>query len=374
MNRTKLLGEMPRQVTKLFQVRTKAVQPTEEQYERIKPFLLREFAPEELYIRQMELANDQYDRSNERFDIGYLRRFNETIVGRSVLIGHEYGTAPVGRFFQSSVGEGANGWQWVIPWFYMPKSDGNALFRDNIDSGVWSYVSIGAYVDYAGLICDICGGRYYPWYADESEAQCPHISGEAYDGTPCRTTWTTEKSDMSQVEAVEGSIVYLGCQYDAAVAKSAETDQASIERKLVYISRNPITGTEPNGGDSMLTEEQIKALQDENNRLKTSEQTAAKLAEDRKTELEALKPKAEAGETYVTDLREEIVRIGTLLGEEKAAQFVSENVHDVSKLKELKAEYETRWAAKQPPKPQSELPENGTTETRAADERAYEII
>lgn len=379
MNKTmKQLGEMPRSVTKLFQVRTKAAVPTEEQLARIKPYLLREFSADELYIRQMELANDQYDRSNERFDMGYLQRFNETIVGKSVLIGHEYGTAPVGRFFQSSIGEGSNGWQWVIPWFYMPMSDGNRLFRDNIDSGVWSYVSIGCYVDYAGLICDICGGRYYPWYADESEAHCPHISGETYEGQVCRMTWTTEKSDMSQVEAVEGSIVYLGCQYDAAVAKSAEMGQASIERKLVYISGHPgeFPGAKSNGGDSMLTEAEQKALQDENLKLKTSEQTAAKLAEDRKAEVEALTPKAEAGVQYVTDLREEIVRLGVLLGEEKSAQFTSENVSDVVKLKELKSEYEKRWEAKQPPKPQAELPtgNDAPAATTARDERAFQVI
>jgi len=132
-------------MTKVLQVLTLAAEPSEKQVEMIRPYLLRDFSPDELYIRQMELANDQVDRSFERFDRGYLKRFAETIVGKSVLTGHEYGNAPVGRFFDAAVAKGANGWQWVKPWFYMPKSPGNQLARDNIDSGVWSYVSIGAY-------------------------------------------------------------------------------------------------------------------------------------------------------------------------------------------------------------------------------------
>lgn len=369
MNKTKIRGEMPTSLVKVLQVRTKLVEPTEEQYERIKPYLLRDFPREDLYIRQMELANDQYDRSFERFDLGHLRRFADTIVGKSVLIGHEYGAAPVGRFFQASVGEGSNGWQWVMPWFYMPISEGNALSRDNIDSGVWSYVSIGASVDYSGLICDICGGRYYPWTSDDTEARCPHIVGETYEGRVCRTTWTAERSDMSQVEAVEGSIVYLGCQYDAAISKSAETDRASIERKLAYITDNPT-----NGGETMLTEEQIKQLQEENQRLKTENQAHSVTLKSLTEERDALKAKAEAGDQYVTDLREEIIRIGTLLGEEKSAQFVAENVSDVAKLKELAAEYSKRWTEKQPPKPQGELPSGDAAPSTRAGSRAYEVI
>lgn len=220
MNKREQLAMRP--TMKVLQVETRAVEPDEGHLAQIRPYLLRDFPIEDLYIRKIMLANDQVDRSFERFDVGYLKRFAETIVGKSVLVGHEYGTAPVGRFFAADVEVDERGWNWVAPWFYMPKSDGNALARDSIDSGVWSYASIGASVDYEGLRCDICGRPYYYWLSKaDSDERCPHIMGEVYDGQVCTATWDSTMSDMNRVEAVEGSIVYLGCQYEAAVAKSA---------------------------------------------------------------------------------------------------------------------------------------------------------
>jgi len=218
-------------IQRTVQVMTRAVQPTEEQIELIRPYLLRDFPIEDLYIREVRLANDQHDRSGERFDKGYLQRFAETALGRSVLVGHNYGTAPVGRFFQAKV-EKSDGWLWLVQSFYMPVSDGNQLARDNIDSGVWSFVSIGAAVDYAGFICDICGVPYLPWYRGEDESVCPHICGQTHDGKAATATWTSTRSDMSKVEEVEGSIVYLGCQYEAAISKVAGQHKTMEEAKM----------------------------------------------------------------------------------------------------------------------------------------------
>jgi hypothetical protein len=362
--------ELPQSLTKVLQVVTKAVTPTDQQIERIRPYLLRDFSPDELYIRQMELANDQYDRSDERFDAGYLRRFAETIVGKSVLMGHRHSAEPLGRFFEASVGVGSNNWQWVLPWFYMPKSPGNQLARDNIDSGVWSYVSIGANVDYAGLVCDICGQCYLPWLAkDETAPECPHIAGKEYNGRRCTLTWDSSRSDLSKVEAVEGSIVYLGCQYDAAIAKAAETTGQLQERKQLFVDSN-IKSTITTGGESMLTEAEVKALQDENERLKTE-------AEASKAKIEELTPKAADGDKYRAALKAEIVRLAVLIGDEESAKCVTEVVDDVTKLEGIKASYEKRWDEKQPPKGQGEVGKTGETnnpETRPVDDRAFRVI
>lgn len=238
-------------LVRVFHVQTEVIQPTQAQIDAIQPYLLRDFPVEELYVRQMRLANDQYDRSYERFDRGYLKRFAETIPGKSVMVGHDHGSAPVGRFFEACLAKDSNGWNWVRASFYMPRSAGNELARDSIDSGIWTYCSIGARVDLRGLICDICGQPYFGGFDWETaeRAYCPHLMGDDYDGEVCRCTWDSKCSDMGRVEAVEGSIVYLGCQYEAAVSKSAEQSEGARAYKETLLLRGAVPSHSPPTAD-----------------------------------------------------------------------------------------------------------------------------
>jgi hypothetical protein len=279
----------------------------------------------------MMLANDQPDRSHERFDLGYLGRFSETIQGKSVLVGHDYGSVPVGKFFDSEIIKAENEWQWVAPWFYMPISPGNQLDRDNIDSGVWSYVSIGASVDYAGLVCDICGQAYYPWLSNDASApECPHVLGRSYDGRVATATWTTSRSDMIKVEAVEGSIVYLGCQYDAAIAKSVEQSDELQKRKLECISDEAIqlSNTPPSrrdqGGSSL--EELLKALGVE------SAEAAITKFNELKEQIKSLGSLAEVGKKLTDSIRAEIKAHLAFLEQPEAIQNAYDHIDDVEEL------------------------------------------
>jgi hypothetical protein len=368
------IKELPATLTKVLQVQTKAVTPTDEQIERIRPFLLRDFNPDELYVRRMLLANDQYDRSHERFDMGYLTRFAETTVGKSVLGGHDHKSAPIARFFGSGVVKDENGWQWLETFFYMPTSTGNQLARDNIDSGVWSYVSIGANIDYAGMICDICGGHYIPWYGPESEPTCQHMVGQTYDGRICTVTWTAAKSNMAKVEVVEGSIVYLGCQYDAAIGKSAAEIGELQAAKSLYVE-NSVKPTEERTNDVEL-EARIKELEAANADLtSTVTELTAKNAELTE-QVAKLDPLAKNGEQYITDTKAEIVRVATQLGEESAYKFVVEKVDDLEKLKEIEKELGKKLDEKFPPTGKAEI--NGGTgkpESKSiANDRSFSII
>lgn len=331
MNKTELLASA-RSTVKVLRVETRAVEPDEDHMAQIRPFLLRDWPIEDLYIRKLMLANDQVDRSHERFDLGYLKRFAETIVGKSVLVGHDYGTAPVGRFFAADVETDDRGWNWVAPWFYMPRSGGNELARDNIDSGVWSYVSIGAAVDYAGLTCDICGKPYY--VKDSDGILCPHYAGEVYDEVVCTTTWTADRSDMDQVEAVEGSIVYLGCQYEAAVAKSAsaQSDLRSMKENLLQNEVNKMPPTT----DGNPTHEHDEHL--------------AKISE-LETKITALEPMAEVGTKLLARLVDNIKRLAACLDDAVTPSVVG-YITDVDELVALEARLDEAWAAKNPSAPQ----------------------
>jgi hypothetical protein len=354
-DKRKLL-DVERPVLKVLNVATRAADPTPDQLAQIRPFFLRDFEPEGIYIRQMMLANDQVDRSGERFDTGYLQRFAETIIGKSVLVGHDYGNAPIGRFFDASVERDEQGWQWVAPWFYMPVSAGNELERDNIDAGVWSYVSIGAAVDYGGLICDICHAPYYYWLAnDESAPQCPHIVGEAYDGTVCTATWTAERSNMNRVEAVEGSIVYLGCQYEAAVSKSATQSDEARTAKLALVDNPP-----PQADQTEVSSMNIEELQ---------AQLSAKTAEcdEALAQCSDLTAKAEIGERLKARLVDEIKRLSACLGDEITPTVV-DLITDVEKLIDLESKQSAAWAEKRgAPEPHSkvEVPEPTSESTPA---------
>jgi hypothetical protein len=372
----KTTKEMPSNLPKILEVRTKVAEATQADLDKIRPFLLRDFSLDDLYIREMWLANDQVDRSGEQFDSGYLQRFAETIVGKSVLVGHEYGNAPIGRFFKAEVKRDAKGWLWVVPAFYMPKAAGNELERDNIDSGVWSYVSIGSHVDYAGLTCSICGHAYYPWYTPDGEDYCPHIIGQSYDGATCQAVWTTDRSDMSKVEAVEGSIVYLGCQYEAAISKSAESESLLKTSKIEELTkRSGQLGHEHTmkGGNPMDWEARAKELEAENERLK---EAAEKLPEA-EAKLKDAEPKIKAGEAYITHLKSEIIRIGGILDEPESAKLVADSTDDVEKLKTALKEYEARLDKKFPPAGKGAIPDGATKTTEAPverDARAYSVI
>lgn len=371
---------LDRPLLKILEVRTKAITPSEEQLAMIRPFLLREFEPEELYIREVLLANDQVDRSFERFDMGYLKRFAETIKGKSVLVGHDYGAAPVGRFFNADITRGERDWQWVRTWFYMPTSPGNQLARDNIDSGVWSYVSIGAAVDYAGLICDICGQPYYYWYGDDEDAYCPHIAGRAYNDKVCTLTWDSNRSDTSKVEAVEGSIVYLGCQYDAAIAKSAAQSEANTRAKAARLESH---NTPPDGRqkeavvmsdtaamESLQAELAAKAKECDALTGKVGEfEARIKELEGRISELEPLEARAKEADRLREDLVTEIKRLAACVGVGEVIVSTIDKVEDIEKLLELRGEYQRKWSEMRPPAPQSDgegNPAEPAGETRSA--------
>lgn len=359
--------ELPQALTKVLAVAVQRVAPSDSQMDKIKPFLLREFSADELYIRQMWLANDQPDRSYERFDLGYLGRFAETIQGKSVLIGHDYGSVPVGKFFDAEIiKDDESDWQWCAPWFYMPVSPGNQLDRDNIDSGVWSYVSIGASVDYAGLICDLCGQPYYPWTSRDAQApSCPHYLGQSYDGKMATATWTAAKSDMSKVEAVEGSIVYLGCQYDAAIAKSAEQSQdlQARKREIITLSNTPSSDGEKSQEGVMNLEKLLEALG-----LKSAEEVQAEVSKLREDNTK-LKTLADLATKLMDGIRAEIKGHMQFLGQPESIQCAVNLITDVDELAKMRDELANARAEKAAGSGQAQ----GEQETGVGDSASVEV-
>ena len=177
---------------------------------QIHRYTLRSFTPDEIYVRKIQLANDLPDRDYEQFPDYYLDRFAETLPGKSFLEGHNWSSRPIGLWFDASVEKRGDA-TWVVGKTYMPKTPGNQELRDHIDAGVYRWCSIGFSRPY-DMKCSICNGNLYDY--DE----CRHYPGQDYGekGT-CIGTYA---GPASKVEALEGSLVYLGAQYGAGVEKS----------------------------------------------------------------------------------------------------------------------------------------------------------
>lgn len=202
---------------KVHQTVQRKVTPSESDLEIIQAFALagEEVNPDDLFIGRMSLANDQYDRSHERFPESYLVQFARTMPGKSVMTGHDYARDPAGRIFKAEVQVGGSGPQGLakelVVSYYLLNSDPLAA---KVKAGIARDVSIGFNPDLR--LCDIDGKNYDGWMLGEEDA-CPHVAGKAYEDALARVTYG---GDVEKVEGLEGSFVWLGCQYGAQAIAS----------------------------------------------------------------------------------------------------------------------------------------------------------
>lgn len=220
--------------TKSYTTQIRSVTPSASEMDIINQLSLERLEPEQVFIGRMALCNDQYDRRDERIPETYLKRFVDTVYGKSVLTGHNYGTDPVGRFFDAEVRKTSAGLEFV-PTYYMLSDD---ALLPKIKSGVIKHVSVGFYPDIR--VCDICNLDYDGWWtAEEDDPFCKHIKGREYevDGqkVKCRVTYG---GDVQKAEMVEGSFVWLGCQYGAeTIAKGLDGREVDLspEAKAAFL-------------------------------------------------------------------------------------------------------------------------------------------
>src|SRR5687767_7947282 len=96
-------------------------EPTAAELAQINRFALEELTAEAVYVRQVRLATDAYDRTWERLPRVYLERFAQTLPGKPLLLGHDHAETPTGLWFAAAVrraGEGEPG-EWCLDaWFY----------------------------------------------------------------------------------------------------------------------------------------------------------------------------------------------------------------------------------------------------------------
>lgn len=277
--------------------------PTDSELERIRPYMIEDIAPENLYVRTMRLTNDQWGKHNVRLSRGFQRNVIGTMPGKSLLLGHpevkKLAAEPIGRFFDAWVDRDHNGIEWGYAKFYLVNTDQNAHARAQIDGGVWQYASIGMETDWRE--CSICG-------LDIFDAGCPHIPGETYpksavkdlaldpqaapndpDRVICGLTY------RGQGTAIEGSIVYLpelnGTQVvaEAALRQAYHSGDFGQAKALMLSQAGTTDGEGREGGDQPGTQKPAQhQLNDEEAEAMSAELEAkARQLEAEKAGLEA---------------------------------------------------------------------------------------
>jgi hypothetical protein len=294
---------------------------------------------DQVYAAQAKLANDRYDRSDERFPEAYLQRFAATMEGKSLLPGHDRTGMPLGKWVLPTVEKDADGAH-LAAWFYVPAGSDTA---EKVRLGIAKDVSINFRA--AGRTCDLCGSAY------DGPKGCQHTKGIEYDGRRCTVTYS---GDPARVEALEGSLVWLACQYGTQVvgAKAAGTGSG-------YVVEIEDLGGDAAGEKSMLKEEEVTALQTKAADLETK----VKSFEEQVKALEKREDRAKDGDAYHEWLRGEIARkMSMASGKSEDADTILKKLDgaNLTTLKQWEKLADERLDAKFPPSAQSkQLGEGG---------------
>ena len=311
-------------ISKFFTAKHTAETPNSSDLEVIRQHALREVSAEELFTGRMALANDQVDRSGERFPKSYLERFADTLPGKPVLTGHDQTKVPVGKFYSADVVPRADGSGNDLIARYYLRAD-NPLAKD-IELGIASGVSIGARAD--KRLCGICQKDY-------DRGGCSHDVGKDYEGKTCFLEWG---GDTSKVEAIEGSFVANPCQFGAqALARNYD---GSVLTKGMSLGADPA----PQGEAMELKEalEKIASLETEIATLKKSQ-----------AENETL---VAAGQEYLDHLKEDALKKSAAVSDADKKQteaFLGTiTTPNLTLLKTIHGSVMQRFDEKFPPRPE----------------------
>ncbi len=276
--------------SKVVRVGAEPGAPVEDDLRRINEFSPAPLAAGEVTVCAMTLCTGDYDRDFERFGDEVLERFAVTLVGKSLLVGHRHDAAPEGLFYRAEVVQRPGASPALRAWAYLPHTEANEHIRTLIETGVIRYVSVGFRCE--KLLCDLCG-------SDLLSAPCGHSPGGEYGGRLATATWAGE------AEAVEGSLVYLGSQYEAVLLKDAPAAEPPAETP-----------------DRLLAEHLEAAL---------------RLVAAREEEIKRLRPLADDGLRLRMELRRELHALTALAGEAEAWTALEPTLAtlDVPALREL---------------------------------------
>jgi hypothetical protein len=290
--------------------------------DQISKLALEPVEEKDIYVGRARIANDLYDRSLERFPPAVLEVFARTLVGKPVLVGHDKNMPAVGGWFAASLEKDGSDTH-LVGDFYL---DAQAEITRRVKLGIAKAISIGA--TGVSRVCDLCGKSYL-------SGDCSHQVGQAYDGVTCRLSFVAS----DRAEALEASLVGLGCQYGAqTVASKSLMPGAGLSIDSFQRPSYDLAGVAAllgkHWGDSMdpkELEERLKALEAEKDALKQEN-----------ADLKQKAALAEAGAAYFKDLKAELARKAGILKEDPSLIAKLADAADLTTLKALDTQYGER--------------------------------
>lgn len=244
---------------------------TNEDLAKIQQFSRRELLPEEIYVFNVDLCNNDVDRDYEKFSVETLKQMAELFVGKTGIFDHSMKSADqTARIFDAFV-EKVNGkktadgedFYSLKAKAYMLNNEENKSLIDSIEAGIKKEVSVSCSVDKA--YCSIC-------HTDKKRAACEHRKGKMYGDRLCFNILT------DATDAYEFSFVAVPAQREAGVTKSFSVkEEAEMQDIVKMISQ---------GDEITLSKSQTNELY---------------------SYIEGLKQEAELGEAYKKKLIKQVV-------------------------------------------------------------------
>lgn len=244
---------------------------TNEDLAKIQQFSRRELLPEEIYVFNVDLCNNDIDRDFEKFSVETLKQMAELFIGKTGIFDHSMKSADqTARIFDAFV-EKVNGkktadgedFYSLKAKAYMLNNEENKSLIDSIEAGIKKEVSVSCSVDKA--YCSIC-------HTDRKRAACEHKKGKRYGDRLCFNILT------DATDAYEFSFVAVPAQREAGVTKSFSLkEEAEMQDIVKMISQ---------GDEITLSKSQTNELY---------------------SYIEGLKQEAELGEAYKKKLIKQVV-------------------------------------------------------------------
>lgn len=212
---------------------SKVLRPTESQLEKINRFTKSPKTADEVVCFKTLSCNDLEDRDDDQFTTECVRDFAKmpepySPIGKSYMVGHDYNKLPVGRIYDVATSN-IDGVTFLTNEVYLPNTDANKSFIENVDYGIYWAVSVGVMLGEDE--CKVCKSPFHwiGWWCKNGHEKGLHYDPESDETDDFGWPIPCDPSAKNAVKCVrmfkspkdfyELSQVFLGAQYYAALQR-----------------------------------------------------------------------------------------------------------------------------------------------------------
>ena len=188
----------------------------------INKYSLRELSPDEVFVFNVNLCDDQVDRQLESFSPACLRKLEKLFIGKPLIQDHEWSANnQQGRIYKTQTVRDGNVTR-LRASIYMLRSPGSEETIRLVEAGILREVSIGVSVKHC--TCSVCGEvLHYDYRAGNRACENGHVLGEKHDGELIHGVLD------DPADAFEVSLVAVPAQRQAGITKGMNTPVLSPE-------------------------------------------------------------------------------------------------------------------------------------------------